>query len=45
MTWEHAQAAVAFLWQQHPLHLAELLGDLVRLAPLPLGARHTGERM
>lgn len=33
---------VAFMWEQHPSRLAELLGDLVRLAPLPLGARHTG---
>jgi len=36
MTWEHARAAVAFMWEQHPSRLAELLGDLVRLAPLPL---------
>jgi len=42
LTWENAGAAVAFLWEQHPSRLAELLGELVRLAPLPPSARHPG---
>ena len=42
MTWEHARAAVAFMWEQHPSRLAELLGDLVQLAPLPPRASHSG---
>jgi len=39
VTWDQARAAVAFLWERHPSRLAELLGDLVRLAPLPPASR------
>jgi hypothetical protein len=35
LTWDRARASVAFLWEQHPSHLAEVLGELARLAPLP----------
>jgi hypothetical protein len=35
LTWDRARASVAFLWEQHPSHLAEVLGGLARLAPLP----------
>ncbi len=35
VTWDQAQAALAFLWDRHPLQLAELVGEVARLAPLP----------
>jgi hypothetical protein len=43
LTWDQAKASVAFLWERHPSYLAEVLGDLVRLAPLPASARVRGE--
>lgn len=33
--WEQSRAALAFLWAHHPIRLAELLGDVRRIAPLP----------
>lgn len=42
VTWDQAQAAVAFLWEHHPSILAERLGEAARIAPLPPTARHPG---
>jgi hypothetical protein len=42
-TWDQARSSVAFLWEHHPGDLAELLGDVARIAPLPESARLRGE--
>ncbi len=39
-TFERARAALAFMWERHPLDLTELFGEVVRLAPLPPTARN-----
>lgn len=39
LTWARARAALAFMWETHPLDLTELLGEVGRLAPLPPTAR------
>ena len=39
VTCDQARASVAFLWEHHPPHLSEILGDLARIAPLPDSAR------
>lgn len=41
-TWDHARAALTFLWEHHPSLLSERLGDAVRIAPLPPTARRPG---
>ncbi len=36
VTWYQARSAIAFLWEQHPSCLPELLGEIAQLArPIP----------
>ena len=43
--WDQAQASVAFLWDQHPARLAETIGEVARIAPLPETARIRGQEI
>ncbi|MGH2839511.1 MAG: hypothetical protein ACRDKY_01645 [Solirubrobacteraceae bacterium] len=44
--WDQGRAAVAFFWERDPAQLAELIGDVARIAPLPPSARRPcGDRM
>jgi len=38
-TWDRARASVAFLWEEHPTILSDVIGELAQLAPLPAGAQ------
>lgn len=42
VTWDQAQAAIAFLWDEYPLLLSERLGEAARIATLPPTARRPG---
>jgi hypothetical protein len=42
VTSDQARACVTFLWEHHPSHLSEILGDIARIAPLPDSARFPG---
>jgi hypothetical protein len=41
--WDQARASVAFLWDHDPARLAEVIGEVARIAPLPETARIRGQ--
>ena len=43
LTFDQARAAVAFLWDEDPAHLADAIGELARIAPLPPSAWFPGQ--